>query len=194
VYLTSSFSWGGGELSTRTACLARSLRVIVKRNNLWTALGAVSENQPVHFTLEANPYRAALLEFAKQKGELTLIPTSAPKESVTGIRPAGGIIPASQSDLDSKEYRDEDIRVAAINRGELVVGETDLERIFNLQRPDRVPPLRVERYNGVSLVGTTVFAPGARADVPYSREDHPANGNGKPTPAGFQFQPPNSKK
>jgi pilus assembly protein CpaB len=191
VYLTANVAWGGdwSTGATRTACLARNLKVIVKRNNLWTALAPVNENQPVHFTLQANPYRAALLEFAKGKGELTMVPTSATQERVTGIRPAGGILPASQSDLDSKEYRDEDNRIASFNRGELVIGEVDLQRIFNLTPPVKVPPLRVERYSGVNLIGTTVFGPDARADVAYSDTNHPANGNGK-SASGFQFQPP----
>lgn len=134
---------------TATGQLARNLRIIAKRNNLWVVMQPIKENEPVHYTLEANPYRAALISYAANTaGQLSLVPTVAPKTV-----PVKGF-----SDPNSKEYRDEDERVAKFNRGELTVGADDLKRIFDLPlpNPDELP-LRVEHYRGLNMSGTTVF-------------------------------------
>src|SRR6185369_6285280 len=62
---------------TASALIAPNLKVIFKRDSIWTMLIRDDENKPVPFTLEANPYRAALIEFAKNKGYMTLVPTGA---------------------------------------------------------------------------------------------------------------------
>jgi Flp pilus assembly protein CpaB len=160
VYLTTVVGRGGkwDEAATLTARIAKDLKVIAKRDTLWTGLAAIPENRPVHFTLEANPYRAALIEFAKQKGLFALAPTSSPRNGKGG-RP-GAVRPASLSDPESKEFRDEDKRVAAFLSGELAVGEPDLVRIFNLKPPLPVtPPIVVERVTGVDPQKSVVFQP-----------------------------------
>jgi Flp pilus assembly protein CpaB len=146
---------------TQTAVIARGLKIIAKRNTLWTVLAA-DPGDTVSFTLEANPYRAALIEFAKRKGDLALVPT--PMDQVKPAAkgsPAKGGLP-SFADATSEEYRDEDGRVAGILQGGLTVGDADLERIFKLkpiQRVAEAPPIRVVRYSGLQLQGTTVFNP-----------------------------------
>src|SRR5262249_61912271 len=64
VVLTSSVE-SDGAASTRTATIAHNVRVIAKRNVLWPVFAPLTDDKPVHFTVEANPYRAALIEFAK---------------------------------------------------------------------------------------------------------------------------------
>ena len=126
---------------TATAPLAQHLKIIVKRDNLWTVMESVKEDQPVSYILQANPYRAALIELAKTKGTLALSPTS------NNIK-----APAANS------ARDDSVRVAAFVNGDSSVTDLDLERIFNLQpvqSPE--PPLAVEHYKGVDYVGTTVM-------------------------------------
>ena len=139
---------------TATANLARDLRVVVKRDNLWTVLQPVPQDKPVSFTLEANPYRAALIEFARHVGEITIVP-AAGKDGV--------------GKADGKELLEETARVTAFLNGELAVGERDLERLFHLQprATKEPPPFSVEMYSGTKkLKGFT---------EPYSGADDPGN-------------------
>jgi Flp pilus assembly protein CpaB len=176
VYLTTIVNVPGrtdGSI-TQTAAIARNLKVIVKRN-LWPILAPVDATKPIDYILEANPYRAALIEFARTKGELSLLPTATPQES--NGKTGRSVVPPTQSDPSSKEYVDEDKRIAEFVSGERSVGEADLERIFNL-KPIRLP-VQIEKYYGVDYHGTQTFA---------------TNGMSRPTTAepayGYQFSPP----
>ncbi len=135
----------------RSARIAKDLRVIIKRDSLWTLLAPIPEDRPVRFTLEANPYRAALIEFAKLRGLLTLVPTSKDGDG-SGIVTGAAV---------NSEFGDEKIRVAKFKAGETTVGEDDLARIFGV-RPQQIipiePPYRVERLSGVRKVGVSTFA------------------------------------
>jgi hypothetical protein len=158
---------------------------------LWTVLAPLPEDRPINFTLQANPYRAALIDFARTKGELTLIPTPSPRQTRSESRDKSGT--PTFSDPDSKEYKDEDVRVAALTNGEVTVGDQDLERIFNLKPPPpKVPPVTVERFSGLQFQGTTVFSDSGRADVPAG---HTGPASMSPPPpdkasAGYQFSSP----
>jgi Flp pilus assembly protein CpaB len=180
VYLTTRISAGKPEHAIiQTAPIARNLKVIVKRNMLFTAMVANDPKKPIDYTLEANPYRAALIEFCKSKGELSLVTTAAPQE--TSNSPARGVAEPSFRDSTSKEYMDEDDRVESFVRGERSVGEADLERIFNLKAIPYKKPVSIETYSGVHYTGPQVFV---------------HNGNGPMRPAtsepsfGYQFSPP----
>jgi hypothetical protein len=163
VYLTSSICDGKhcDQAITQTACIARGCKVIVKRNNLWTVMAANPEGQDVHFTLQTNPYRAAIIEYAKWKGLLTLMPAPpGPNKPGSQMRAPG--VPTF-AEPTSEEYRDEDERVDRMMRNELVVGAPDLERIFKL-KPPKVPPpgkepVMVERFEGLQQVHTIVWDP-----------------------------------
>jgi Flp pilus assembly protein CpaB len=166
VYLTSTITQGEKEI-TKTAPVAQSLRVIAKRNALWVVFAALPENKPVQFTLEANPYRAGLIEFSKTKGNLTLVPLSAAEQRVLEDRRgrllAGNnprLLPISFAPATSTEANGEDGRVDAFNRGEYSIGSADLVRIFDLTTP---PPPRaqvvVEHFNGLSRTQFTRFGP-----------------------------------
>jgi Flp pilus assembly protein CpaB len=129
VYLTTNICTNGkcDNAVTQTAAIARNLKVIVKRNTLWHANAPVPADKPINFTLEANPYRAALITFAQTKGDLSLVPTS-----------------ASRKAPDDQEFANDDERVAAVKKGELSVGDADLERIFKMQfRRPRQPQFDV---------------------------------------------------
>ncbi len=140
-----------------TAVIARDVRIIAKRNSLWTMMAPLPENQPIQFTLEANPYRATLIEFARLRGELTLVATAAPKlREVEAVAKGGRPV---FSDPENREYKDEDQRVDAVLANDLTVGDLDLERIFNLKPlPPAPQPYRVERYSDISPLRTAVFA------------------------------------
>jgi WD40 repeat protein len=75
VALTTDITWpDGATQDTRTANIACACKVIAKRNSLWPIYACLPEDAPVHYTLEANPWRAALINFCKDKGLLTLTP------------------------------------------------------------------------------------------------------------------------
>ncbi len=61
--------------ATTEGILVRDTRVIVRRNVLWPNCRPYSMCV-TNFIVETNPYRAALLEYAKDRGLITLIPIS----------------------------------------------------------------------------------------------------------------------
>jgi Flp pilus assembly protein CpaB len=180
VFLTTRISVGTKLESsvTQTAPIARNLRVIAKRNILWVVAVPNPQNRPLDYTLEANPYRAALIEFCKNKGDLTLLPTSAPQEPA--VQASRAVVSPTQSDPTSKEYAEEDKRIAEFLNGEHPIGEADLVRIFGLK--PLLPPqlVQVERYTGVMYQGVQTFG---------------SNGNGQLRPLtsepsyNYQFSP-----
>jgi len=153
VLLTSKVGKAGRE-ELRTACIARGCKVVMKRSSLWTVMAADPDDKPVQFTLQANTYRAALIEHARTHGDLCLLPAPPP------VRTGG-----SFADPASKEYALEDQRVEAFNRGELSIGDRDLTRVFNVPPPaptaDRTPPVFTRHLVGVRPAGVTVLVPGS---------------------------------
>lgn len=180
-----------------TAAIARNLKVIIKRDNLWTVMQPVPQDKPVSFILQANPYRAALIEFCKSKGLITLVPSAAPLMGKTDKEPP-------MSDPDNREYREEDKRVAEFVNNEHIISDNDLERIFNLQRviATQEPPVSQTRVE--MMVGTRVEAiakveggavtarvrrgPGNTDLTPASLGPLP----GSMRPAGFLFHNPDN--
>lgn len=159
VYLTTHVSIADkpNTAITTTAPIARNLKVIVKRNMLWNALASVDPKKPIDYTLEANPYRAALIQYARTKGELSLVPTALPQDTTSQANRA--VVSPSQSDPASKEYNEEDKRIAEFISGERSVGDADLERIFNLK--PMVRPVQIEKYSGTHYAGTQTFVNGS---------------------------------
>ena len=111
---------------------------------------------------------AALIEYTKFKGIITLVP-AAPQV----LGKAG----SNAADADSKEFRDDELRVAEFTSGERTIGDGDLERIYNIRPPvpvirtQAVPPVRVELFVGTRHAANTVFQPGMPAVV-----ERPAKG------------------
>jgi len=204
VHLTTQIHLGDRSPVTQTASLARNVRVIAKRNILWNVLQSLPDDKPVNFTLEINPYRAALLEFAKDKGTLSLVPVPALEHNKLEARSRdllgakGGIAAASFSEPDSTEYKDEGARVEAFLRGDLSVGQSDLVRIFNLGTPPppALPPSSVQIYRGMDYHSNVRFGPGGEAEVELvqggpRRTAVASRGAGADTSInGFEFHPP----
>jgi Flp pilus assembly protein CpaB len=151
VFLKTSIGGDKGAPSTsQETCIARNLCVILKRDMLWTMLAPVPENKPLQFTLEANPYRAALIDYVKDKGQLTLVPTSkAPRAKNAKLEAPTTFV------LDGKEYANEDQRVAGILQGDRTIGDADLERIFHL------PPLPIQETIQVDVLNGNKRVPGS---------------------------------
>jgi Flp pilus assembly protein CpaB len=207
VYLTCQVEAGEDKGTTRTAPIAHKLRVIGKRNALWQIFAPLPDDKLVNFTLEANAYRAALIEFAKDKGHLSLVPVSAAELKLPD-RKNGAVSttdPAAEqtsfSIPGSTEYEDEDGRVEAIERGELNVNTADLMRIFDIHPPPPPPPpmlppppTTIQQFSGVSRLGDAVF----KADgTPVDRKNSPPAveaAQKAAAAAGIRFSPPAVKK
>ena len=165
VYLTSNITANGQE-TTRTATLATGLRVIAKRNTLFQVLAPLPDNKPVHFTLEANPYRAALIEYGKSKGAITLVPVSAAEQKDLELKRKAAMtakadaMPVQFAAADVETIAAEEDRVDGFVRGEMPIGAADLIRIFDLKTPP--PPqsgTQVETFNGLRRTSTSHFSP-----------------------------------
>ncbi len=179
---------------TATATIARNLKVVAKRDSLWKVMASAPEDKPVSFTLQANPYRTALIEFTKLKGILTLVPAGV---QVLG---KGG---NNAADADSKEFRDDEVRVAEFISGERTIGDGDLERIFNIRPPvpvirnQAVAPVRVELFVGTRHTANSVFTPGMPATIERPAKaaapaQHAPDDEGEEISArSFQFVQPN---
>jgi len=159
VFLTTEVTIGDRE-ELRTACIARSCKIVMKRNTPWTLLMADPDDKPLNFTLQANPYRAALIEYASTRGQLSLLPASPPPRLPPGVF----------SDPSSPEYAQEDQRVEKIIKGTMAVSDADLMRIFNIQPPPPrgLPPgaTVIHHLTGVKDAGYTI--------IPHGGSYHPA--------------------
>jgi Flp pilus assembly protein CpaB len=204
VHLTTVVGMGDGETSsTRTASLAHYVRVIAKRNILWPVLASLPDDQPVNFTVEANAYRSALIEFATSKGQLALIPVPATEQRQLEerrqalLKTGNRDLPSAFSEPDSTEYRDEDTRVAAFVRGELTLGDSDLVRIFGITTPPPPQmPTVVQMYNGIDHDSNVVFAPNSGPQIETFSTLHHASrpaahsATVNAVPAGLTFRMP----
>lgn len=176
VLLTTEVS-AGDRQELRTACIARSCKVVMKRNTPWTLLMADPDDKPLSFTLQANPYRAALIEYASTRGNLSLMPASPPSKLPPGVF----------SDPSSPEYAQEDQRVDGILNGTLAISDADLMRIFNIQPPPPkgLPPgaTVIHHITGVRDAGYTI--------IPHGGAYHPATLPGvvPPNPNGSSAPP-----
>ncbi|MFO0879668.1 MAG: Flp pilus assembly protein CpaB [Gemmataceae bacterium] len=206
VYMTTTINSDGQE-TTRTAPIANRLRVIAKRNALWNVFGALPDNKPVHFTLEANPYRAGLIEFARTKGVLCLIPVSAAEQKdlegkrvqLLDANVPEEVLPVSFNKKAGSDYAQEEVRVEALNRGEYAIGSTDLMRIFDLNTgaPPR-PQYVVESFNGLKRGKTMQFDSEGQfvsAEDPKARRNNAAARSSDVAKAGpsVQFSSPDCK-
>lgn len=180
-----------GKAFAASARIARNLKIVVKRDNLWTVMKADPETKPALFTLQANPYRAALIEYSKLKGLITLVPAAASMLTKDEREP--------MNDPDSREYRDEEKRVSEYLNNERSVNDQDLERIFNLrammpQTPEP-PPLQVEMMTGTKFLEPVTFGTSARG----AKETPSANTKKGPAavaevePVGFLFSSPDPR-
>lgn len=203
VYLTTAVSLDDSKDKevTKTAAIAHRLRVIAKRNALWNVFSALPEGKPVQFTLEANPYRAGLIEYARARGTLTLSPVSAVEQreleekrgKLFNNGSVAAVLPVSFVDVKLQgDYQNEESRVDGVSRGEYAIGTADLARIFELQTP--APPVSdhaVETFNGLRRKSTLRFS---NEGLYVSADDQPAaRAAARRTNSNLNFNPPECK-
>jgi Flp pilus assembly protein CpaB len=197
VWLTTRMTVGSGKTAKETvasACIAKECKVVMKRNTIWPLLRADPDNKPINFTVQANPYRAAVIEFADNRGEISLRPVPPPENK-------GG----SYGDLNSKEYADEDERVRLVKNGEYTVGDRDMMRIFGIvvvpapKPTPPTPPIMTRRIVGNDMMMPALYDPNGGGPLIQVK---PPNGGQAPAPAsgggaaggGLSFSTPSSKK
>jgi Flp pilus assembly protein CpaB len=182
-----------GKPFAASARIARGLKIVVKRDNLWTVMKADSESKPALFTLQANPYRAALVEYSKLKGLITLVPAASTMLARDEREP--------MNDPDSREYRDEEKRISEYLNNERSVNDLDLERIFNLRatmmQTAEPPPIAVEIMTGTKFREPVIFGSGPRGAKETPKGAANAQKQGPVTTvedtAGFLFSSPDPR-
>jgi Flp pilus assembly protein CpaB len=182
VMLTTTVQHNDGDAVTKTAGIAHQLRVVAKRNGLYNVFAPLPDDKPVNYTLEANPYRAALIEYCKTKGTLSLEPVPASdQKALEEVRKAAfadmdkGFQQVSYKapfPANSVEYQDEETRIDSVIKGDMNLGTSDLVRIFGIRTtPPPAAPTEIDQISGTSRLSPARF--GAN-DKPLDPPTHPA--------------------
>lgn len=167
VLLTSQIDGGDSLKTTRTAVVAPKVRVIAKRDSLWPVFAPLPAGKPVDYTLEVNAYQAALIEFSRLRGVLSLTPLpqaeqkklEASRAERLAARNAGSTI---RTYLAAGLPEDEVKLIQAVEQGNRVISENDLVKLFDLkvEKESNEPPpvtMRVERFIGTKRVESALF-------------------------------------
>lgn len=165
-----------------TGLIARNVQLIAKRDTLFSGFAPIAPTAEIPHTLAANPYRAALIEYARSVGVLTLVPLSdvekkqfdeAKKIAMTdGTKSLALSVP----DTSSPEYKDEEKRVQEYKTGVQSMSSDELARVFNL-KPIVVPPpppspppapkpIVIETFSGTQRGTSSTFQPPAEPHTP----------------------------
>jgi hypothetical protein len=149
----------------------------------------------VQFTLELNTYRASLMEFARTKGALSLVPVSSLEQSRLETRRkdlleqgvAGRLVSLSS---ESGEDTEEEKRIAKISTGDSSVGQDDLARIFALKP---IPAIKDPGVTVQQMSGTQSMKPAVFQTVSSSREEQSKGiSAGLGSGADFRFRAPDA--
>lgn len=187
VLLTSTISGGDGITTTKTATLVPASRVIAKRDTLWPVFAPLPKDKPVDFTLEVTAHKAALIEFARNKGTISIVPLpqseqkrleASRQEKLAAQKEHGDQGPVAVAPGGNGAAPEEEDEVtpaqATTAKSDPIVSDADLVRIFDLKVPQPVteppPPATwtVERYVGTRRVEAAVFTLDNQRVVPGS--------------------------
>lgn len=174
----------------QSGVLVQAAPVIAKRSSLFAVFSAQKDG-PIGHMVAVNPYRAALLDYARSVGTISLVPVSAAeKRRLDTIKTRAATNPATASaaaipfaEPGSPEFRDEVERIEKYNRGELAVGRADLARVLQLAPPaPKAPAVQIELFRGTARAGTASFDPPGGPPIEYvfsaptARDGTPAPG------------------
>lgn len=144
VYVTTEVARTDSPLkSPHTGLVVKAAQVVAKRDTLYRIYSGLSDT--VQFTLAANPYRTALIEYARANGTLSLVPVSAEeKKKLDALRDAAMKDATKAQSLtvgnaETSEGRAELQRVNEYEAGTLGIGSGDMMRILAL-KPIPAPP------------------------------------------------------
>ena len=168
--------------------LVRNAQVIAKRDTLYSIYSPLQPG-PISFALSTNPYRAALIEYARTVGSLSLVPVSADeKEKLDALKKDADRDPSKvnqilMGDPASPEYPLEADRLRRYAMGPSGVGGDDLARVLALQ--PIAPPHTVQYISGVTQKGLLSFgdpiAPPRYQFTPARNPDGTTNATRGPT-------------
>jgi len=172
VYLNTEVGRSDGVAGVpHTALLVPHAQVVAKRDTLYSLYAVLPD--PVPFTLATNPYRAALIEYGRTVGTLSLVPVSADdKKRLDKLRDDGVNDPANAVAItfappDSPEYAAEQGRIEAYAAGSTAIGTDDLARVLRLVPIAPAASGRIEFYSGVNRTGVATFPVGPPASAYY---------------------------
>src|SRR6185312_5275660 len=194
-----------------TGLLVPHAQVVAKRDTLYPIYDPLFSDT-VSYTLATNPYRAALLEYGRNVGVLTLTPVSADEKKRLdtlrdeAMKTPGVSVAATFAPPGSPEYKNEQERLERYANGSLSIGDEDLVRLLRLPLiappvpppkqvkatipPPPPPPVTGELYSGIARAGTASFP------VPYTPPPLPEPPEPvyvPPPPAKYLFKSPESK-
>jgi Flp pilus assembly protein CpaB len=167
LYLTSTIQGREGGGTTRTAAIAPRVRVIAKRDTLWPLFAPLPKDKPVEYTLEINSYRAALIEFARAKGALSMTPLPANEqkkleaernEKLARMKNGDAIVEGAPEGQEAIEEMA--MMQGGDSGGDHVITDAALVKLFDLKEPTPEPPpalTYIERLSGTHRVGQAVF-------------------------------------
>lgn len=159
----------------RSGCIARQCRVIMKRDNLYSELKV--NPSVISYELEANPYRAALIEYAARHGEITLQPVPIEDKGswkgVLSYENGSTSLPPPPPVLPNENQKIKDVL-----EGKLTIGPEELAEALNLGRaPIHREAVMIKNWININQVTSTTF--------PMPRDPN-ANGG------GWTFLPPSA--
>jgi Flp pilus assembly protein CpaB len=164
----------------QTGVLVHHAQVIAKRDTLFTGFApGAADTTTIQYTLAMNAYRAALLEFGRSVGVLSMSPVSeGEKKQLDELKTAAMKDPSklvlfTYSDANSADYKAEETKVKDFQEGRQSVGSDDLIRVLNLKpiplptppllppapraKAPPVPPITVELLSGTRASGKAEF-------------------------------------
>ena len=172
VYFTTVVNGPGVNESSRLVRIASNVKVIIKRNNLLPIFAPLGPGK-IPFTLETNAYRAALIDFSRDKGDFRLMSLTESQcqrleRERTSVIKADVNRPSESSSssesfphsdqtgenqtlnsriaftpIESVDYQKEKQIVAAFDRDRTPITSRDLEKLFELHRV--LPPASTSR-------------------------------------------------
>ena len=162
VFMTSLVTGPGLKDSPRQVLIVPNARVILKRNTLRPIYAALPSDKPVPFTIETNAYRTALCEFARDKGDFSLVAIPEVEGQRLEAARKNAIEVSKSSDTSSPELHlvaftdpksdsyNKELRI--VNKYEQTaapISNVSLQELFNLTIPPPLPPQPGPRPNTV---------------------------------------------
>ncbi len=178
VVMTSLITGPGLKDSPRQVTIIPAARIILKRNTLRPIYTALPSDKPVPFTIETNSYRASLTEFARDKGDFSLVALPEVEGKRLEAARQAAILAAQSDDPSpapslvsfanprSEAYQKELRFVRNFEDKSAPIGSSNLEELFHLTlppppgpRPPVVPNSYIQQYSGAQRRADVVISP-----------------------------------